>query len=142
MATKKTNTKAAPKAKAPDKAPKAPKVAKAAKADTGPRHPKGRADKAGGKAELAKAISTVLARGDESASDVEARLKTASNAQLLRLQKVVTTVKAKWGDRAKLIAAIGTAEKKSKDQHFLDRLAKYSLPQLVELAGQHERRAR
>ncbi|HEY4059047.1 MAG TPA: hypothetical protein VGM39_20670 [Kofleriaceae bacterium] len=141
MATKKTTVKAAPKAKTTT-TPKAPKAAKAAKADTGPRHPKGRADKAGGKAELAKTISTALAHGDESASDVEARLKTASNAQLLRLQKVVSTVKAKWGDRSKLIAAIGTAEKKSKDKSYLDKLATFSLPQLVDLAVQHERRAR
>ncbi|HEY4177700.1 MAG TPA: hypothetical protein VGM90_12730 [Kofleriaceae bacterium] len=140
MATKKTTEKAAPKA-AKATTTKAPKAAKAAK-DTGPRHPKARADKAGGKAELAKTISTALAHGDESASDVEARLKTASNAQLLRLQKVVSTVKAKWGDRSKLIAAIGTAEKKSKDKGFLDKLATLSLPHLVDLAVQHERRAR
>ena len=142
MATKKTTEKkAAPKAKATTTAPKAAKAGKE-KADTGPRHPKARADKHGGKAELAKAISSLLAKGDESASDVETRLKTASNAQLLRLQKVVTTVKAKWGDRSKLIAAIGTAEKKSKDKSYLDKLATYSLPQLVDLAVAHERRAR
>jgi hypothetical protein len=139
MATKKTTTKAAP-TKAPT-APKAAKKAKSAKAPQGPRHPKGRADAAGGKASIAKAIAAQLVRGDESAEAVETRLKTASNAQLLRLHKVVTTVKAKWGGRDQLIAAIGAAEKKQKDKDYLAKLATMTLTTLVDLAVAHERRA-
>ena len=143
MATKKTTTteKAAPKAKATPKTAKAPK-AKAEKGTSAPRHPKGRVDAAGGKADLAKSLATALAFGDDSADKVEGRLKTASNQQLVRLQKVVTAVKAKWGDRSKLIAAIGTATKKSTDKDFLAKLGTYSLPQLFDIATSHERRAR
>jgi hypothetical protein len=148
MATKKTTTdkKAAPKKATAKAAPKAAeKKAKAPKGEkkaAGPRHPKARADAAGGKAELAKTLAASLAIGDESTDTVEERLKTASNSQLLRLQKVVSAVKSKWGDRAKLIAAIGTAEKKSKDQDFLNKLGTYSLPHLFDLATSQERRAR
>jgi hypothetical protein len=147
MATKKTTTdKAAPKAKAkaaPKKTePKAAKAPKGEKKATGPRHPKGRADAAGGKASLAKSLASSLVTSSDSADTIEERLKTASNSQLLRLQKVVTAVKSKWGDRDKLIAAIGTAEKKSKDQDYLNKLGTYSLPHLFDIAVAHERRAR
>ena len=143
MATKKTTTtqKAAPKAKATKAAPKA-KAPKGEKKAAGPRHPKARADAAGGKASLAKELASALVTSTDTADVIEARLKTASNSQLLRLQKVVSTVKSKWGDRAKLIAAIGTAEKKSKDQDYLNKLGTFSLPQLVDLANAHARRAR
>jgi hypothetical protein len=134
----------AAKAKA-EAAPKAVKKARTPKGEKkvqGPRHPKGRADAAGGKASLAKSLASALVMGDESSDSVESRLKTASNKQLLRLQKVVTAVKSKWGDRSKLISAIGTAEKKSKDQDYLTKLGTYSLPHLFELAVAHERRTR
>ena len=70
------------------------------------------------------------------------KLKTASNQQLLRLQRVAETVKKKWGGRDKLIAAIGTAQKKSKDKDFIAKLESCSLPQLLDLAMSGERRAR
>jgi hypothetical protein len=54
--------------------------------------------------------------------------------QLLRLQQVVATVKAKYGSRAKLIEAIGNASKKSKDKDYLAKLDSFSLPQLLDLA--------
>lgn len=131
-AAKTTTTKAAPKAKAP----------KGEKKAAGPRHPKARADAAGGKASLAKELASALVTSTDTADTIEARLKTASNAQLLRLQKVVSAVKSKWGSRDKLIAAIGTAEKKSKDQDYLNKLGTQSLPYLFDLAIAHERRAR
>lgn len=138
MATKKTTeTKAAPKAAA--KTPKAPKAAKAAQ---GPRHPKARVAANGTKADLAKALAGSLARSNQDAGDVETQLKTASNQQLLRLSRVVETVKKKWGNREKLIAAIGSAQNKSKDKDYLAKLDSFSLPQLVDLATSGERRAR
>ncbi|MBL9018039.1 MAG: hypothetical protein JNL83_27890 [Myxococcales bacterium] len=144
MATKKTEktaTKATSKKAAA--APKAPKTAKAPKAAAGPRHPRAKLAAAHGtKADLAKALASSVAREGQDAADVEAKLKTASNAQLLRLSKAVDAVKAKWGDRGKLIAAIGTAQNKSKDKDYLAKLDSYSLPQLLDLANANERRAR
>ena len=145
MATKKTNTKtksAPPKAAKPT-TKKAPKAEKKAAAPAKARHPRGRVvENHTSKAELAKSLASVLARTGEDADAVETKLKTASNAQLLRLSKVTATVKQKYGNREKLIAAIGTAEKKGKDKDFLARLESYSLPMLLDLASSGERRAR
>ena len=138
MATKKTTTKkAAPKAKktTTKAAPKAKKAPKAEAKEAGPRHPKQRVDKLHhGKADLAKALAPQLAIGDEDSGVVAERLKTASNTQLLRLQKVVETVKSKYGSREKLIDAIGTAQNKSKDKDYLAKLATFTLPHLLDLA--------
>src|SRR5689334_14956669 len=164
MATKKTPTeKAAPKAKAQAKsqaksaakapakgkttrakpaAKAAPKV-KAAPVKVGPRHPKARLVEAhGSKATLAAALAKALARADQDTGTLESQLKKASNAQLLRLQRATQTLKDKFGDREKLIAAIGAAANKSKDKDYLAKLDSYSLPQLLDLAAASERTAR
>ncbi|MDX2090055.1 MAG: hypothetical protein SFX73_19515 [Kofleriaceae bacterium] len=146
MATKKTEKATSTKTKAPAKAAATPKAAKAPKGEKkaqGPRHPKARVvAKHGDKAALAKALAPSLVRGEEKADEVEARLKTASNSQLLRLQKAVTTLTSKWGSRDKLIAAIGAAQKKSKDRDFIAKLETYSLPQLIDLGLAADRSAR
>jgi hypothetical protein len=140
MATKKTETtKAKPaaakkpaKTAAKAKAKPAPKVPVKA----GPRHPRAKLIAAhGSKEALAKSLAATLARADEDTGAVEARLKTASNRQLLRLAGMAETVKKKWGSRENLIAAIGTAQKKSKDKDYLAKLETLSLPQLVDLAS-------
>ena len=143
MASKKT-TSTKQKPAAPKKAAAAPKKAPKQKVvSTKARHPRGRVVEAhGSKEALAKTLSESLARDDQDAGSIAASLKTASNAQLLRLAKVVDAVKQKYGSRAKLVAAIGTAEKKSKDKDFLARLDTFSLPQLLDLANSAERRAK
>ena len=140
MATKKTPKKSDPK---PKKAVKAPKAAKVAKTEAAaPRHPHGRLAAAhGSKEALAKSLASALAREDEDNGVIAERLGKASNQQLLRLQHVVATVKDKDGSRSKLIAALGAASNKSKDKDYLTKLDTYSLPQLLDLAKAHERRA-
>jgi hypothetical protein len=141
MATKKITTKkkVAPKAKTATKA--APKVKKEPKAASGevknalPRHPKARLAKLhNSKADLAKSLAPALVAGDEDAGALTERLSKASNTQLLRLQKVVETVKEKFGSRDKLIEAIGSAQNKSKDKDYLAKLATFPLPRLLDLA--------
>ena len=142
MAKKPEKAAVAPK-RAVTKVAKVVKAAKGAAVKTSARHPSARVkDLHKGKAELAKALAASVARADEDTDQLAARLKTASNAQLLRLQKTVALVKEKWGNRDKLIAAIGSANQKSKDKDFLTALDGYSLPQLVDLARSSERRAR
>jgi hypothetical protein len=144
MASKKTQSvkKVAPKAKPAAKAKAAPKK-KAAPVKVGPRHPKARVAEAhGSKAALAKAIAPVIARADQDTGMLESQLKKASNAQLLRLSRATKTLKDKFGDRDKLIAAIGAAGNKSKDKDYLAKLDTYSLPQLLDLAAASERAAR
>lgn len=137
---KKPAAKAKPAAK--KAAPKAKAKAATAPAKILPRHPKARvADAHGSKAALAKAIAPLLARTDEDAGALEDRLKKASNAQLLRLQRATQTLKDKYGNREKLIAAIGEAQRKAKDKDYLAKLATYSLPQLLDLAATSSARA-
>ena len=137
---KKAPVKKAPAKKAPAKA----KKEKTEPVKVGPRHPHGRvkATSQGSKEALAKALAPALVRGDEDKADIEARLKTASNKQLLRLQKVADAVKQKFGSRAGLIEAIGKSEAKGKDKDFIAKLETLSLPNLFDLATSHERRAR
>jgi hypothetical protein len=132
------------KVAAKPKAPKAPKAEKSADAAPAlPRHPRARlAHLHGDKGSLAKTLAKSLAREDEDQGQIADRLKTASSSQLLRLQRVVDTVQKKYGGRAKLIEAIGSAEKKSTDKDYLAKLDALSLPNLLELAVSHERRAR
>jgi hypothetical protein len=136
-AKKKASAKKTPAKKAPAKkaAAKAPKAEKAAPVAAGPRHPAARLAAAhGSKQALAKTLAAAIARDDEDHGVIADRLGKASNSQLLRLHDVVETVKQKYGGRAKLIAAIGTAQNKSKDQDFLTKLDSFSLPHLLDLA--------
>jgi hypothetical protein len=146
MATKKQVSKKS-KAAVPKKAVKKAVVAKAprVKSTVPPkaRHPRARVlENHGSKEALAKSLAAVIARADQDTDTLEADLKRASNAQLLRLSRVTATVKQKYGNRDKLIAAIGTAEKKSKDQDYLAKLETMPLPHLLDLAVSAERRAR
>ena len=134
----------APKAKAPVKKTPAKKASgpKAEAKPAGPRHPRGRVTELhGGKEALAKALAPALALGDEDSDTVAGRLKTASNTQLLRLQKLVQTVQTKWGSREKLIQALVDGDKKGKDKDYVAKLATYPLPRLVDLAQAAARRA-
>ncbi|HEX8106950.1 MAG TPA: hypothetical protein VF516_04435 [Kofleriaceae bacterium] len=135
-----------PAAKAKPAAKKAPPKAKAkapaAPAKILPRHPRARVAEAhGSKAALAKAIAPLLARTDEDTDALEVRLKKASNAQLLRLQRATQTLKDKYGNREKLISAIGQAQRKAKDKDYLAKLETYSLPYLLDLAASASARA-
>jgi hypothetical protein len=143
MSSKKTYSKKAVAPKAPVKKSTAKKGPKAVSKDTGPRHPRGRvATNHGGKEALAKALASSLATGGEDADTVAGRLKTASNSQLLHLQRVVEMMKQKWGSRDKLIAAITDATKAGKDKDYVAKLGTFSLPRLVDLANSAARRAR
>jgi hypothetical protein len=156
MASKKTQSvKKVPKAKptakkAPAKKPPAkskakakPKAPKPAPVKIGPRHPMARVVEAhGSKAALASAIAKAIARADQDSGALESQLKKASNAQLLRLQRATQTLKEKFGDRTKLIAAIGAATNKGKDKDYLAKLDTYSLPQLLDIAAASQRAAR
>jgi hypothetical protein len=136
---KRINTKKAPvKKTAPKKA-----ADKQAAKPQGPRHPKGRVSELhNGKEALAKALAPALVTETEDEGTLTEKLKTASNAQLLRLQRVVQAVKDKWGSREALITAVGTATNKSKDKDYLAKLSKFSLPRLYDLATSATRRAR
>jgi hypothetical protein len=56
-----------------------------------------------------------------------------ANSKLLRLHGIFTAVKEKFGTRDKLIDAILEVEKRSKDEGYKTRLAKYPVPRLWDM---------
>jgi len=143
MATKKktdtsSKAKSSKKAKAPAKKKTATKTAKKGPkpepVKVGARHPKARVLEAHGTKEaLAKSLAEVIAREDEDTDLIADRLRTASNSQLLRLRQAADTVKEKYGDRTKLIAAIAGAQNKSKDKDYVAKLSTFSSGRLVDM---------
>ncbi len=69
-------------------------------------------------------------------------LARISNAKLLRLHAALDDAKKRFGTRAKLIAAIQTLEKRSKDDGYKARLTQYPLPRLLDLHDAASRRAK
>lgn len=67
-------------------------------------------------------------------------LAHVSNAKLLRLHATFTTVKEKFGTRAKLIDAICELEKRTKDDGFKKRLSAYPVPRLFDMWQSSEKR--
>ena len=59
-------------------------------------------------------------------------LEHVSNAKLLRLHDALSSAKAEFGSRDKLIGAILDIEKRTKDEGYKTRLAGYSLPRLLD----------
>ncbi|MFO0679641.1 MAG: hypothetical protein U0169_24145 [Polyangiaceae bacterium] len=60
-------------------------------------------------------------------------LAHVSNAKLLRLHEIFTTVKEKFGSRAKLIDAILEIEKRTKDAGMKTHLEAFPVPRLFDL---------
>jgi len=69
-------------------------------------------------------------------------LDHVSNKKLLHLHDVLTRVREKHGSRAKLIDALLTAEKRSKDEGYRARLEGHSTPELLQLLTSAEKRAK
>jgi len=60
-------------------------------------------------------------------------LERVSNAKLLRLLKVFTSVKAEFGTRQKLIDSVLELEKRAKDAGFQQKLSEYPVPRLYDM---------
>lgn len=97
-------------------------------------------DDFGGKDKLVDKLVGILPTGEEPKDDLRKRLLGVSNKKLLRLHRVATTLKDKYGSREKLIAGAATGREKDKD--FVTRLEGLPTAQLVDIAGATERRAR
>lgn len=63
----------------------------------------------------------------------EKGLAHVSNAKLIRLFRIFTEVKEKFGTRAKLIDAILDLEKRTKDAGYKTRLEKFPVPRLYDM---------
>ncbi len=67
-------------------------------------------------------------------------LAHVSNAKLLRLHTTFSAVKEKFGTRAKLIDAILTAEKRTKDAGYKARIEAFPVPRLWDMFKSLEKR--
>lgn len=100
-------------------------------------------DKFGDKAKLVSALEE-LTKGDDlwvSRLNANKGLAHVSNAKLLRLHATFTTVKEKFGTRAKLIDAIAEVEKRAKDDGYKARLGGFPVPRLWDLYQSASHRA-
>ncbi len=66
-------------------------------------------------------------------------LERVSNAKLLRLHRVLTQVKERFGSRANLVDAILSLEKRTKDVGYKARIEGYPLPRLLDMQQSAER---
>ena len=69
-------------------------------------------------------------------------LARVSNAKLIRLHEILTSVKKDFGSRGKLIDAILTLEKRTKDAGYKTRLEAHPLPRLLDEHAAASRRAK
>ncbi|MCH2108149.1 MAG: hypothetical protein MK135_02380 [Polyangiaceae bacterium] len=98
-------------------------------------------EKFGGKKELIAAVEKLATDKLWLDRVSEKGLAHVSNAKLLRLHASLEDAKARFGSRDKLIAAISEFEKRTKDEGFQARLAKYPLPRLIDLHDAAKKRA-
>ena len=68
-------------------------------------------------------------------------LAHVSNSKLIRLHDTFSAVKEKFGTRDKLIGAILEIEKRTKDDGYKTRLAKYPVPRLWDMYRSLEKRS-
>ena len=90
-------------------------------------------DKFGDKAKLIEAVKAFTT--DDlwvARTNTDRGLERVSNAKLLKLHTTFSTVKEKFGTRAKLIEAILTEEKRAKDEGYKTRLSAYPVPRLYD----------
>jgi hypothetical protein len=91
-------------------------------------------EKFGDKAKLVEAVEQ-FTKDDlwVSRTNEDKGLKHVSNAKLLRLHRIFSDVKERFGTRAKLIDAILELTKRVKDEGYKSALAKYPVPRLYDL---------
>lgn len=94
----------------------------------------------GSKDKLFDAAVKALSELGEDADELKERLRTASNAKLLRLVEVGKEIKKGWGNRDKLVQAVVKAANKAKDSDFVARLESMPLPKLLDAARAAARR--
>lgn len=73
--------------------------------------------------------------------DSDKGLDCVSNKKLLRLHATLTAVKNEFGGRERLIGAILEQEKRTKDEGYKARLARFSTPRLWDQYKAGKRRA-
>ena len=97
----------------------------------------------GDKAKLVEALQKLT--GDDlwlSRTNAGKGLAHVSNAKLLKLHAVFTTVKAKFGTHAKLVTAILELEKRTKDEGYKAHIQAWPVPRLYDHYPSASKRAK
>ncbi len=84
----------------------------------------------GGKDKLVEKLVGLL-ESDESKEDLRQKLLGVANGKLLRLHRVATAVKEKFGSRDKLVAELASGRK---DKDYTTRLEGFSTARLADMA--------
>jgi hypothetical protein len=92
-------------------------------------------EKFGDKAKLVAALGPLTQDEGLWLSRLNAKkgLERVSNAKLLRLHRLLSEVKEKFGTRTKLVDAVCDLEKRTKDEGYKQRLLAYPVPRLFDL---------
>jgi hypothetical protein len=100
-------------------------------------------EKFGDKKKLVEAVEKLT--GEElwvARTNADKGLSHVSNAKLLRLHRVFSEVKERFGTRAKLIEAILELTKRVKDEGYKGLLSQYPVPRLYDLLRSTEKRVK
>lgn len=95
----------------------------------------------GTKDKLIDATIKALKGVGEDDDQLDERLAGKPNSKLLRLIDAANTIKERYGNKEKMVAALLTATGKVKDSDFAGKLSSYTLPRLLDLTRSAERRA-
>jgi hypothetical protein len=103
-------------------------------------------DQFGSKEKLVDALialpESVLDRGEDDKDAFRKRLLGAANSKLLRLHKTGKAVSERWGSKDKLVDAILSLGKRTKDQDYRGKLVTLSVGKLYDQATSIERSIR
>ena len=93
-------------------------------------------DRFGSRAKLVDEILNLL--GSDKEAETPARLKATKNSQLLRLHEVLTSVKADFGSKEKLVDAIAAAKfaPNKPDAAYAEKISGYTQKRLLDLYRQ------
>lgn len=93
----------------------------------------------GSKEKLAQAVIDLFSQIKEEKEDLQERLKTAANTQLLHLHEVATLIKERFGTKEKLVEHLLSLQNRVKDASYRAKLSTFSLPKLMDLVRRFEK---
>lgn len=93
----------------------------------------------GSKEKLAQAVLDLFKQVKEEKEDLQDRIKTAANTQLLRLHEVATQVRERFGSKEKLVEHLLSLQNRVKDAGYREKLASFSLPKLMDMVRRIEK---
>ncbi|MBU1218242.1 hypothetical protein KKF34_14270 [Myxococcota bacterium] len=97
-------------------------------------------EKFGSKEELAKKVVDLIAKGKEEKDNLQEKLRTAANTQLLRLYEIAQEVQTKYKTKEGMVERILELQNKVKDLPHKEKLLSLSLPRLLDMVKRFEKK--